>query len=211
MGRLRARGLLVLALLPVSGCEVGSERQGFDWERMIEQERYDAYEPSTEFPDGKVMRTPPEGTVPRERALEPAAVATGLEAGRPVERIPLPVTETLLARGQERFGIFCAVCHGAAGLGRSAVGRAMTLAPPPPLHGPRLREASDGHLFRVVTEGYGLMPSYARQLDARERWAVVAYVRALQLSQGADLDLLPGDVREEALRRLDLPDGEGGP
>lgn len=211
MGCRAARGLLVLLLLPLSGCEVGSERQGFDWERMIEQERYDAYEPSAEFPDGKVMRTPPDGTVPRERVLEPPTVATGMEEGRPVARIPVPVTEALLARGQERFGIFCAVCHGPAGLGRSAVGRAMTLAPPPSLHGARLQEASDGRLFRVVTEGYGLMPSYARQLDSRERWAVVAYVRALQLSQGADLDLLPGDVREEALRRLDLPDAEGGP
>jgi mono/diheme cytochrome c family protein len=164
-------------------------------ERMLDQPRLDPFEESHLFADGRAMRTPPAGTVPRERVLGPAALIEGKEGGRYVDRIPVPVTRALLEHGRERFETFCAACHGVLGDGRSPVAEAMTLRRPPSLHEPRLRAAPSGELFAVASHGYGLMPSYAPYLPVASRWAVVAYVRALQLSQAAPVASLPDDLR----------------
>ncbi len=179
--------LLVLALLTATGCpRLDPMNTG--------ENRLEAYQESPERADGLAMRHPPAGTV-RYRSAVPPVVATGLaEDGRPVTEAPLPVTAATLARGRARFDVLCAVCHGVLGDGESQVALNMSLRKPPSLHA--YRDVPDGHLFRVVSSGFGLMPSYANELSVEDRWAVVAYVRALQLSQHATVDQLPPEARE---------------
>jgi mono/diheme cytochrome c family protein len=105
------------------------------------------------------------------------------------------VDAAALARGRARFDVTCAVCHGLLGDGESQVALSMSLRRPPSLHA--YRDVPDGHLYRVITEGFGLMPSYGAELSVEDRWAVVAYVRALQLSQYAGLEQVPPDVRRK--------------
>lgn len=185
-------------LVAVTWLALACDDEGFDFERMLDQHKYEAYERSSAFADGMVMRTPPEGTIARESVLGPPELLDGARDGVDVERLPVPLTRELLVRGQERFRIFCATCHGELGDGRSQVAENMTLRPPPSLHEPRLRAYPPGRLFRVVSRGYGLMPSYAPELSLADRWAVVAYVQALQLSQSVELARLPPDSRKEA-------------
>jgi mono/diheme cytochrome c family protein len=141
------------------------------------------------------MRAPPEGTVPHGTLL-PLDVASGLGPdGLAIPRSPLPVDARLLARGRERFDVNCAVCHGLLGDGESQVSLSMSLRRPPSLHA--YRDVPDGHIYRVISEGFGLMPSYAAALSVEDRWAIVAYVRALQLSQYATLQDVPPDARRK--------------
>ncbi|HKD37881.1 MAG TPA: cytochrome c, partial [Pirellulales bacterium] len=112
-----------------------------------------------------------------------------------VDEFPIPITEQVIEHGMNRYMIYCVVCHDAAGTGRGKiVERGYT--PPPSYHIDRLRNAPVGHLFRVVTLGYGSMPSYASQIPVRDRWAIIAYVRTLQLSQHFPEDQLPEDLRK---------------
>ncbi|MGH9741804.1 MAG: c-type cytochrome [Candidatus Acidiferrum sp.] len=109
---------------------------------------------------------------------------------------PLPLTQALMDRGQERYKIFCTPCHGLQGDGNGMiVMRGMTR--PPSYHQPRLREAPNGYLFDVITNGFGAMQGYSAQIPPRDRWAIVAYVRALQLSRNAPASDLPPDLREK--------------
>lgn len=162
---------------------------------MQNQQKVKAYQPSAYYPDGLAMRAPPEGTVPHG-ALAPLEVSTGLGPdGKAVALVPLPVDAKLLARGRARFEVTCAVCHGVLGDGESQVALNMSLRRPPSLHA--FRDVPDGHIYRVVSEGFGLMPSYAAELGIEDRWAIVAYVRALQLSQHASLEQVPPDARRK--------------
>lgn len=127
----------------------------------------------------------------------------GAPGGEPGDVVfPIPLTMELVERGRGRFDIFCAPCHGVAGDGASAVAANMSLRRPPSLHEPAIRAYSAERLYRVVAEGYGLMPSYAGVLSREERWGLVAYVRALQLSQRAVVSELPEPVRGEVLELL---------
>lgn len=162
---------------------------------MQRQAKYKAYQPSDFFADGLAMRAPPEGTVPYGALLDPAVETGRGPDGKLLATSPVPVDLPLLARGQARFDITCAACHGVMGDGQSQVALNMSLRPPPSLH--LYRDRPDGYLYQVVTDGFGLMPSYASVLSARDRWAVVAYVRALQLSQHARVDQLPEDLRRK--------------
>ena len=130
--------------------------------------------------------------------LRKTAVRAGgdVDAGVFIERIPLAVDRALLERGRERFDISCAPCHGTIGDGSSVIAQKMSLRPPPSLLGDSVRAAADGKLEEVVRVGWGTMAGYESQLTSRDRWAVVAYVRALQLSQRAPLDLAPADERQ---------------
>jgi mono/diheme cytochrome c family protein len=160
---------------------------------MQRQAKYKAYQPSAFFPDGLAMRDPPQGTVPYHRLLDPA-VETGLGAdGKPLAESPVPFDEALLARGKSRFEVYCAACHGVLGDGQSQVAINMSLRSPPSLH--LYRDRPDGFFYQVITNGFGLMPSYAHSLSVHDRWAVVGYVRALQLSQHAPVDQLPPALR----------------
>jgi mono/diheme cytochrome c family protein len=187
-GKLRLAALPALALA-LAGCP--------RLDPMQRQQKVKAYQASPYWPDGLGMRAPPEGTVPHGRVL-PLEVSTGLGPdGMAVALVPVAVDAKLLARGRARFDVTCAVCHGVLGDGESQVALNMSLRRPPSLHA--YRDVPDGHIFRVMSEGFGLMPSYAAELSVEDRWAIVAYVRALQLSQHATLDEVPPDVR----RRLE--------
>ncbi len=124
-----------------------------------------------------------------------------------VDAMPLPVTRELLERGRERYGIYCAVCHGSLGYGDGVVvDRGFTQ--PPTYHDDRLRSAPVGYFFDVISHGYGSMPDYAAQIHTRDRWAIVAYLRVLQLSQHAPVDELPEPVRKAALTELNDHDAQ---
>ena len=173
--------LAALALAPLAGCsrEHGSVAPSF--ERMLVQPRYEPYGASEFFPDGRAMRIPPSGTVPRER-LADSALATAVAAdGAPVNSIPLAVSGELLATGQSRYGIYCAVCHGVLGDGNSVVGHNMVECPPPSLLSAAVGALPPGTLYQVITHGFGRMPPYAAELPVAQRWAVVAYVKRLQV------------------------------
>jgi mono/diheme cytochrome c family protein len=159
---------------------------------MMVQQKYRAYARNDFFLDGRAMRTPPPNTIPRERTVGPPELTTGANAkGEPVTVIPVPVTRALLETGRGKFNIICATCHGLAGDGNSLVATQMSLRPPPSLHSAH----SVGHYYQVITAGYGLMAGYAAELSVEERWAVIAYLRALQRSQDARLADAPPDVR----------------
>jgi mono/diheme cytochrome c family protein len=160
---------------------------------MQRQPKYRAYQGSEAVPNGLAMRQPPAGTVPFGRTIE-ASVETGLGPdGRPLARLPVQPSAPLLARGRNRFTVVCAACHGLLGDGESQVALNMSLRRPPSLHA--YRDVPDGHIYRVISEGFGLMPPYASELSIEDRWAVVGYVRALQLSQHAALEQVPPDAR----------------
>jgi mono/diheme cytochrome c family protein len=126
---------------------------------------------------------------------QPLAGFAQVIAGDPYEdAFPFPITEAVLKRGQERFNIFCAVCHDRAGTGDGMIKR-RGFTPPPSYHIPRLRGARVGYFFSVMTRGYGAMPDYAAQIPPRDRWNIVAYIRALQLSHHATLRDVPPEQR----------------
>jgi mono/diheme cytochrome c family protein len=146
------------------------------------------------FPDKASSRPLVPGTVSREDPAEIGPVQTGVQDGKLIAQLPMPITAALLARGQERYAIDCAVCHGADGYGHGMVVQRGFPAPPS-LHTDRLRSAPAGHFFDVMTRGYGVMYSYAARVSVEDRWAITAYIRALQLSQHAPAEALPEDIR----------------
>ena len=178
----------VLAGLLLAGC--GSVEPGWSaaLQRMKRQPRYDLYQSSAFFRDGKVMQAPPAGTVAREDVLQPAAHAA---------------TPGLLALGRKRFRIFCAACHGMGGYGGSVVAANMTERRPPSLRTPVMAALPDQLIYTVITNGFGRMPPYAAQLTERERWAVIAWLRRLQRTPTAAPDERADSVREALIRAED--------
>jgi mono/diheme cytochrome c family protein len=168
------RWLIPVAGLALAGCNVPSEFL----QRMEAQAKYEYYETSEHWPDGKAMREPPAGTIPRERPVGSPGLTTGRVNGQFVEAIPLTLDRKVMEVGQKKYNIVCAQCHGRLGDGNSVVAENMALRLPPSLL--ELSHKPAGHFYAAVTEGYGIMPSFAGELDMNERWAVVAYVRALQ-------------------------------
>jgi mono/diheme cytochrome c family protein len=169
---------------------------------MLQQAKVEVYEATPHLPHGRGVQPPPPNTVARERIIGPEPVVTGRRRGQYVDRLPLPLTRELLVRGSDRYGIYCAPCHGALGTGVSQVAENMTLRRPPTLVDERARSWAPGRIYAVVTEGYGLMPSYAEALPLTDRWAVVAYLRALQLRTSVSLHELPETMRAEAAAAL---------
>jgi len=172
---------------------------------MQDQPRYKAYKQNDFFSDKKAMRDLPEGTVPRGQLRENKAFYTGKKENadpnvqvatttdasgntlvssfpNDTTEFPVPVTQELLDRGQQRYNIYCIVCHGPTGNGDGMIVR-RGYSKPPTYHDDRLRNAPVGHFFDVMTNGWGKMNSYASQIPAADRWAIVAYIRTLQLSQ----------------------------
>jgi hypothetical protein len=163
-------------------------------QQMADQPRYDPLEASDFFADGSAARPLVEGTVPRGHLRDDAHLYRGESGGKPAETFPFPVTIEVLDRGEERYNVFCSPCHDRLGTGEGMIVR-RGFTRPPSLHSQHLRDAPVGHLFRVITSGIGAMPDYAAQVPPRDRWAIIAYIRALQLSQNARLDDVPAAER----------------
>ena len=181
---------------------------------MREQPRYEPYESSSFFPNEQSAQEPVENTVARGQLREdpllytgaegtaaPAAQATGTPAAGDGQAAaedvyPFRVDERVLTRGQERFNIYCALCHGRAGDGDGMIPR-RGFKTPPTFHQDRLRNAPASYYFTVITNGFGAMPSYATEVPPQDRWAIIAYIRALQLSQNATVDDVPQNRRGE--------------
>lgn len=215
---MKRRALCVIALCALAGCERGVHN-------MYEQPKYLPLSPSTLFNDGNSSRPqvpdtvvhadgaladassgrngavtplPPPGPALAVDALGKPLVQTGV-ALTPVYTNPLPITLPLLARGRERYDIYCAPCHSMAGDGDGLVVQRGFPAPPS-YHNERLRRAADSHFYQVISEGYGAMYPYADRIAPEDRWAIVAYIRALQLSQHAPATVLNTDDRAHLQR-----------
>lgn len=163
---------------------------------MARQPKNKPLSPSAFFEDGRSERTPVENTVARGSIAEDE-----LFVPKDSNAFPLSLTPELMKRGQERYRIFCSPCHGLQGDGNGMiVMRGMKR--PPSYHQDRLRQVPNGYLYDVVTNGFGAMLGYSAQIPPRDRWAIIAYLRALQLSRNAPLSELPPDLREK-LNKLD--------
>lgn len=169
----KAVALLLLALPAAAACR----------QDMHNQPKYRPLRPSTFFADGSSARPLVEGTVARGLLHEDEAFYTGKVNGALVREMPIPVDDALVARGRERFNVYCAPCHDQTGSGNGMVVQ-RGYRKPTSFHDPRLRQAEVGHFFDVMTHGFGAMPDY-KHVSPRDRWAIVAYVKALQLAQGS--------------------------
>jgi mono/diheme cytochrome c family protein len=163
---------------------------------MHNQPRYRPLTASNFFKDGRSARPLVAGTVARGQLRADTLLYTGQVNGEDATIFPFAVTAAVMARGHERFDIFCSPCHGRTGRGDGMVVR-RGFRPPPTFHSDRLRSAPVGHFFDVMTNGFGAMPSYASQVPVRDRWAIAAYVRALQLSEHATMDDVPPEARSQ--------------
>lgn len=161
---------------------------------MAEQPRYDPLEASQFFTDGQSARPLVENTVARGQLIEDEHSFSGISNDVPAKTFPFPVNLEILQRGKERYGIYCSPCHSLTGDGDGMIPRrGFTRAAS--FHIQRLREAPPGYFFVVMTDGFGAMPSYRAQISPRDRWAITAYIRALQLSQNATVNDVPAEMR----------------
>jgi mono/diheme cytochrome c family protein len=164
---------------------------------MDSQPKYEAQEESEFFEDGMTMRPPVAGTVARGDLREDDAYYRGKNAdGSLVARMPVDMTMDLLQRGKQRYNIYCSPCHDQTGSGKGIIIKKGFL-PPPSMHLDRLRQSPDGHFYDVISNGIRNMPSYKHQIPVADRWAIVAYVRALQRSQNAKAGDIPEEVRKD--------------
>jgi hypothetical protein len=173
---------------------------------MQNQNKVRPYRASAFYADGSSARQLPAHTVARGDLRADEAFYSGVRGGKPVADIPFPVTREVLRRGQERFNIFCSPCHGRVGDGRGMI-VTRGYKQPTSFHDDRLRQAQVGWFFSVMTQGFGVMPSYAAQIPVADRWAIASYIRALQLSQGATLGELPPAARQAIEGELAAPPG----
>jgi mono/diheme cytochrome c family protein len=189
--------IAAVALSAVAGCRGQTSRETpiFGIRNMFDQPRYDIQEESSFFPDHRTMRPLVEGVVARDQEIDPVVARGRLEdeSGYVLE-IPKDVVtrsggmEAMLKHGQARYGIFCAPCHDGSGSGeglvkKRAVASGAAAFVPPTFHQDRIRQMPDGQLFATISNGKSNMPPYASQIPVDDRWAIVAYVRALQMAQ----------------------------
>jgi len=184
----RRKLLLLCALVPallLPGCSLRQD--------MADQPKERPLWPSDFFTDGRSARPLVENTVARGALLEDE-----MAVGKESNAFPVPLNMDLLQRGENRYGIFCTPCHGLQGDGNGMVAM-RGMKHPPSYHDDRLRKVPNGYIYDVITNGFGAMLSYSAQIPPRDRWAIVAYVRALQLSRNAKISDLPADIREKVL------------
>jgi len=161
---------------------------------MHDQPKFKPYAKSDFFADRRASRPLVDGTIARGHLREDAVLNTGKAAGKPVDVFPFAVSAAVMARGQERFDVFCSPCHGRTGAGDGMIVQ-RGYRKPPTFHQDRLRQAAPGYTFDVITNGFGAMPDYAQQIPVGDRWAIVAYIKALQRSQHATLGQVPAGAR----------------
>ena len=186
MNRTATAWLAAAALLAAAGCR----------QDMHDGPYYERYEASEFFEDGRASRPPVEGAVARGELRDDAHLYTGYVDGELATTYPFAVTRELVERGQSRFEIYCSPCHGRLGDGQGAIVQ-RGFQTPPSYHIERLRNAPPGHFYNVITNGYGRMFSFNDRVQPEDRWAIAAYIRALQLSQSAPIDQLPENVVSE--------------
>jgi len=177
----RGSGLALICLAVVAGCR----------QDMHNQPKYRPLRASAFFDNASSARPLVEGTIARGTLQTDAAFFTGKNGALLVAELPFPVTQEVLDRGQERFNIYCTPCHDATGGGRGMVVQ-RGYPTPQSFHSDRLRQIEAGYFFDVMTNGFGRMPDYRAQVTPRDRWNIVAYIRALQLSQHAATSDVPG-------------------
>ncbi|MGD8896472.1 MAG: cytochrome c [Acidobacteriota bacterium] len=200
---LRVSALVALLAVAGLGCR----------QDMHDQPKYKPYRQSEFFTDGRAMRPFVAGTVAQGTLRDDTALFAGKSGGDFVTEIPLAVTADLLERGRSEFRVFCSPCHGRTGMGDGMIVR-RGFKRPTSYHVDRLRQTPVGYFFDVITNGYGAMSDYAAQVPVEDRWAIVAYVRTLQLSQYAPAADVPADRKAEleaSLQALDAHEdvGEG--
>jgi mono/diheme cytochrome c family protein len=174
-------GLVAAAILLAAGCR----------QDMHNQPKYRPLRASAFFENGSSARPLVEGTVARGLLNEDTAFFTGKVGNQLVKEMPFPVTRDVIDRGEDRYNIFCAPCHDRTGSGNGMVVQ-RGYRQPPSMHIDRLRQVEPGHFFDVMTNGFGAMPDYRSQISPRDRWNIVAYIRALQLAQHAQRADIPG-------------------
>ena len=191
--------IIVLSLLIV-GCYQGRPSKDEPIHLIPNMDKQPKYRPQAEsnfFEDGSTMRTPVEGTVARGELKEDSRSYYGKdENGEFIKTLPVNVNMSLLLRGQERYNIYCSPCHSKIGDGSGIVVE-RGMVPPSSYHVDRLREAPDGQIFDVITNGLRNMASYNFQISAEDRWAIVAYIRALQRSQNATINDVPENMKDK--------------
>jgi mono/diheme cytochrome c family protein len=171
---MKSRVAFLIVLSVLAGCTRSN---------MDSQPKYNEYKPAGLFRDGKVLQTPPEGAMSRD----------DLALGEEATQKPA-ITKALLARGRQQYDVFCSPCHDRVGTGRGIVVQ-RGMPKPPSFHDDRLIKADDQHFYDVITNGFGVMYRYASRIRPRDRWAIVAYLRALQLSQHASPATLSAEDR----------------
>lgn len=193
MKGLRASVKACLLLVCLSSCR----------QDMHDQPSYRPLEESSFFDNGQSSRQPVEGTVARGHLRADQHFYTGRETGGEEfsDRLPLPLTPELLKRGQQQYDIFCTPCHDRAGQGQGIIVR-RGFPPPPSFHSQRSRDLPAGYLFDVISNGFRRMYSYGSRIQPRDRWAIIAYMRALQLSRRVRLDQLR-DEEQARLREME--------
>lgn len=170
---------------------------------MDNQPRFGAQDRNRLFADRRAMRPPVPGTVARGELRADDQVFRGAVGEDWVEQIPIPVTMQLMQRGREHYDIYCSPCHGLAGYGDGMVAKRAealqegTWTPPSSLHTDLVRSRPAGQLFNTISNGIRNMPAYGSQIEVTDRWAIVAYVRALQRSQGAPVEDVPAELRTQ--------------
>ncbi len=182
---------LSIVFLGLTSLALGACRQD-----MHDQPKYIPLRESQFFGDDRSARPLVQGVVARGQLQEDPLLYTGKENGADTTEFPFPIDDKVMARGQERFNIYCSPCHGRTGLGDGMVVR-RGFRRPPSFHDDRLRTAPIGHFFDVMTNGFGAMPDYAEQVQVSDRWAITAYIRALQLAGHATLSDVPPDMRNQ--------------
>jgi mono/diheme cytochrome c family protein len=181
--RALAAGCLALGLM-AAGCR----------QDMHDQPKYTPYAKSDFFADGRASRPLVAGTIARGHLRADTLLYEGKVAGQLAEVFPFEITPAVMARGQERFNIFCSACHGLTGQGDGMIVR-RGYRRPTSFHDERLRQVPPGYVYDVITHGFGAMPDYATQIPVEDRWAIVAYLKALQRSQRATMTDVPAAER----------------
>jgi mono/diheme cytochrome c family protein len=188
LSRIAAMLLVILVVISSTACRKG----------MVDQQRLKPLSEENFFADGRGSRLPPAHTIARGQLRDDEQFFTGKIGEQLAATFPMKLTREMLARGRERFDIYCTVCHGRSGDGNGMIVQ-RGFPRPPSLHEPRLREAPVGHFVDVITNGYGVMYSYASRVSPEDRWAITAYIRALQLSQHA----APADADVDGTKQLE--------
>lgn len=178
--------VIVIALFSTAACR----------RDMQDQPKYKPLGESRFFADGRDSRPIPPGTIARDELADTDPIHTGATNGAFLETIPLPVNAALLQRGRDRFNIYCSPCHGQTGNGYGMV-RQRGFWIPANLHTDRLRSVPPGYIYQVIKNGYGAMPDHGDQIPVNDRWAIVAYLRALQLSRDANISDVPPELHQQ--------------